>query len=186
MYADSRAIVKLETENNPPVIILFYSNISICTGLIKDYLRELPEPLFTKAMFDMMVDGLSVCLPDDPNGNSKLMFSIIECLSDINAVSHKCFLCLDMTNCVISRQACVQYVMDHLKLVTSHSDKNKMNSQSLSQIFGPLFTCYYESENIHKSIEVFKFLLDLWPAPKRKQPLSVTTGELVTVFSALH
>jgi len=38
-------------------------------------------------MFDMMVDGLSVCLPDDPNGNSKLMFSIIECLSEINAVS---------------------------------------------------------------------------------------------------
>lgn len=56
-------------------------------GLVKDYLRDLPEPLFTKAMFDMMVDGLSVCLPDDPNGNSKLMFSIIECLSEINAVS---------------------------------------------------------------------------------------------------
>lgn len=57
------------------------------TGLVKDYLRELPEPLFTKALFEMMEDGLSVCLPDDPNGNSKLMFSIIECLSDIQAVS---------------------------------------------------------------------------------------------------
>lgn len=60
---------------------------SLIAGLVKDYVRELPEPLFTKAMFDMMVDGLSVCLPDDPNGNSKLMFSIIECLSEINAVS---------------------------------------------------------------------------------------------------
>lgn len=35
----------------------------------------------------MMVDGLSVCLPDDPAGNAKLMFSILECLPDINRVS---------------------------------------------------------------------------------------------------
>ena len=47
-------------------------------GLLKDYLRELPEPLFTKALFDMLDDGLSVCLPDDPQRNAKLMFSILE------------------------------------------------------------------------------------------------------------
>lgn len=59
--------------------------------------------------------------------------------------------------------------MDHLKLIVSHSDKNKMNTQTLSQIFGPLFTCHYESDNIHKSVEVFKFLLDMWASGKRKQ-----------------
>ena len=57
-------------------------------GLLKDYLRELPEPLFTKALFDMLDDGLSVCLPDDPQGNAKLMFSILECIPKINRVSH--------------------------------------------------------------------------------------------------
>ena len=46
-----------------------------------------------------------------------------------------------------------------------------MNSHALAQIFGPLFTCHYESENTHKSIEVFKFLLDMWPSGKRKPPL---------------
>lgn len=58
------------------------------TGLIKDYIRELPEPLFTKALFDMMEDGLNVCLPDDPSGNAKLMFSILECLPKINRVCY--------------------------------------------------------------------------------------------------
>lgn len=58
--------------------------------------------------------------------------------------------------------------MDHLKLVVANQDKNKMNTQALAQIFGPLFTCHYESDNIHKSVEVFKFLLDMWPANKRK------------------
>lgn len=63
-------------------------------GLLKDYLRELPEPLFTKALFDMLDDGLSVCLPDDPQGNAKLMFSILECLPKINRVSHIIFYCI--------------------------------------------------------------------------------------------
>jgi len=67
---------------NPFWLILF-----IFLGLLKDYLRELPEPLFNKALFDMMDDGLSVCVPDDPTGNAKLMFSILECLSKSSRVS---------------------------------------------------------------------------------------------------
>lgn len=55
-------------------------------GVLKDYLRELPEPLFTKGLFDMLVDGFSVCLPDDPEGNAKLMFSILDCLPKVNRV----------------------------------------------------------------------------------------------------
>jgi hypothetical protein len=63
-------------------------------GLLKDYIRELPEPLFTKALFDMMDDGLSVCLADDPAGNAKLMFSILECLPKINRVRiETCIFC---------------------------------------------------------------------------------------------
>lgn len=58
-------------------------------GVLKDYLRELPEPLFTKCLYQMMVDALSVCLPDDPEGNAKLMFSILDCLPKVNRVSIK-------------------------------------------------------------------------------------------------
>lgn len=65
-------------------------------------------------------------------------------------------------------QATVEYIMDHLKVVASHSDKNKMTPQALAMIFGPLFTCHSESEYIHKSVEVFKFLLEIWPNKKGK------------------
>lgn len=34
-----------------------------------------------------MVDALGVCLPDDPEGNAKLMFSILDCLPRYNRVS---------------------------------------------------------------------------------------------------
>ena len=67
-------------------------------------------------------------------------------------------------------------------MLTSHSDKNKMTSQSLATIFGPLFTCHYESDNIHKSIEVFRFLLDIWPS---KNNLKSQTGKFLKVFQKL-
>jgi len=55
-------------------------------GVLKDYLRELPEPLFTNALYQMLLDALSVRLPSDPDGSAKLMLSILECLPKANQV----------------------------------------------------------------------------------------------------
>ncbi|KAG8233468.1 hypothetical protein J437_LFUL013756 [Ladona fulva] len=77
-------------ERNPRSVDLSPDNvpdINVITGVLKDYLRELPEPLFTKCLYQMMVDALSVCLPDDPEGNAKLMFSILDCLPKVNRVT---------------------------------------------------------------------------------------------------
>lgn len=74
---NSRA-VELSPEHVP--------DINVITGAIKDYLRELPEPLFTRCLFQMTVDALGVCLPDDPEGNAKLMLSILDCLPRANRV----------------------------------------------------------------------------------------------------
>ena len=76
---NSRA-VELSPEHVP--------DINVITGVLKDYLRELPEPLFTRCLFQMTVDALGVCLPDDPEGNAKLMLSILDCLPRANRVSH--------------------------------------------------------------------------------------------------
>lgn len=46
---NSRA-VELSPEHVP--------DINVITGVLKDYLRELPEPLFTKCLFQMTVDAL--------------------------------------------------------------------------------------------------------------------------------
>lgn len=80
-------------------------------GLIKDYLRELPEPLFTKGLFDMLADGLSVCMPDDPTGNAELMFGILDCLPKAN-------------------RSTALFLLDHLKQIIAHSETNKVIIQS--------------------------------------------------------
>lgn len=35
-------------------------DINVITGVLKDYLRELPEPLFTRCLFQMTVDALGL------------------------------------------------------------------------------------------------------------------------------
>ena len=56
------------------------------SGVLKDYFRELPEPLVTNALYQMLLDALSVRLPSDPDGSAKLMLSILECLPKANQV----------------------------------------------------------------------------------------------------
>ena len=58
----------------------------LTSGVLKDYLRELPEPLVTNALYQMLLDALSVRLPNDPDGSAKLMLSILECLPKANQV----------------------------------------------------------------------------------------------------
>ncbi|XP_035715111.1 rho GTPase-activating protein 100F isoform X3 [Folsomia candida] len=133
--------VDLSAENVP--------DINVITGVLKDYLRELPEPLLTKSLYHMLVDALSVCLPDDPEGNARLLFSIIECLPKPN----RCTLLL---------------ILEHLSLVCSLSDRNKMGPQQLAVCFGPILMIHYdmsvESVDFQPPIKVLQYLLETWPA----------------------
>ena len=62
------------------------SFLCLYTGVLKDFLRQLAEPLFTNTLYPMLVDALSVRMPADPGGSAKLMLSILECLPRINQV----------------------------------------------------------------------------------------------------
>ena len=66
---------------------------SLCvSGVLKDFLRELPEPLFTNALYHMLVDAASVRMPADPRGSARLMLSVLECLPKANQVCPNLFL----------------------------------------------------------------------------------------------
>ncbi|XP_021378846.1 rho GTPase-activating protein syd-1-like [Mizuhopecten yessoensis] len=125
------------------------SDVHVITGVMKDYLRELPEPLFTNALYQMLLDALSVRLPSDPDGSAKLMLSILECLPKAN-------------------QETMAAVLNHLKKVASKSEKNKMALESLANCFGPVLLCpspasSAETLDFKKHIEVLRYLLDIWP-----------------------
>ncbi|XP_054276638.1 rho GTPase-activating protein 100F-like [Macrosteles quadrilineatus] len=149
--ATKKRILREAFERNARTVDLSPDNvpdINVITGVLKDYLRELPEPLFTKCLYQMMIDALSVCLPDDPEGNAKLMFSILDCLPRIN-------------------RATLIYLMDHLALVVSQSEHNKMSPQNLAACFGPVFMLQSEGPDkpldFNQPINALRYLLEIWP-----------------------
>uniref|UniRef100_A0A1B0G4J4 Rho GTPase-activating protein 100F n=1 Tax=Glossina morsitans morsitans TaxID=37546 RepID=A0A1B0G4J4_GLOMM len=162
---NSRA-VELSPEHVP--------DINVITGVLKDYLRELPEPLFTRCLFQMTVDALAVCLPDDPEGNAKLMLSILDCLPRAN-------------------RATLVFLLDHLSLVVSNSERNKMSAQALATVMGPPLMLHSAnaqpgSEIDHaQPIAVLKYLLQIWPQPQiqHHQSMVGVGGPAANLMSSL-
>ncbi|XP_014613439.1 PREDICTED: rho GTPase-activating protein 100F isoform X2 [Polistes canadensis] len=157
--ASKKRILREAFERNARSVNLSPDNvpdINVITGVLKDYLRELPEPLFTKCLYQMMVDALAVCLPDDPQGNAKLMFSILDCLPKVN----RCTLI---------------YLLDHLAMVVSQC--NKMSPASLAVCFGPVLMLHSEESSppldFQQPIAVLKYLLEIWPIKSVRKTSSV-------------
>ncbi|XP_066582839.1 rho GTPase-activating protein 100F isoform X2 [Prorops nasuta] len=159
--ATKKRILREAFERNARSVNLSPDNvpdINVITGVLKDYLRELPEPLFTKCLYQMMVDALAVCLPDDPQGNAKLMFSILDCLPKVN----RCTLI---------------YLLDHLAMVVSQC--NKMSPASLAVCFGPVLMLHSEEGgpplDFQQPIAVLKYLLEIWPVKSVRKTCSVVS-----------
>ncbi|KAF6197913.1 hypothetical protein GE061_007655 [Apolygus lucorum] len=156
--ATKKRILREAFERSPRTVDLSSDNvpdINVITGVLKDYLRELPEPLVTKCLYQMLADAVSVCLPDDPQGNASLIFSILDCLPHVNRCT---FI----------------YLMNHLALVASQQDRNKMSTQALSFCFAPVLVLHSESTqtqlDFHSPIGVIKYLLDIWPSATERAP----------------
>ncbi|XP_043463292.1 rho GTPase-activating protein 100F isoform X3 [Leptopilina heterotoma] len=169
--ASKKRILREAFERNARSVDLSPDNvpdINVITGVLKDYLRELPEPLFTKCLYQMMVDALAVCLPDDPQGNAKLMFSILDCLPKVN----RCTLI---------------YLLDHLALVLSQC--NKMSPASLAVCFGPVLMLHSEETgpqlDFQQPIAVLKYLLEIWPV-KSVRKISSVASTLPRVTQAVE
>ncbi|XP_023245907.1 rho GTPase-activating protein 100F [Copidosoma floridanum] len=157
--ATKKRILREAFERNARSVDLSSDNvpdINVITGVLKDYLRELPEPLFTKCLYQMMVDALGVCIPDDLQGNAKLMFSILDCLPTVN----KCTLI---------------YLLDHLAMVISQC--NKMSPGSLAICFGPVLMLHSDDSgtplDFQQPIAVLKYLLEIWPVKSVRKISSI-------------
>lgn len=68
-------------------------------------------------------------------------------------------------------QATLVYILDHLSLVVSASERNKMNAHALATVMGP--PLMIQSANTQQGndvdysqpIAVLKYLLQIWPQP---------------------
>ena len=57
-----------------------------CEGVLKEFLRELPEPLCSDSLYQMLMDALNVQISGDADGNARLMLGILDCLPAVNQV----------------------------------------------------------------------------------------------------
>ncbi|XP_048715730.2 rho GTPase-activating protein SYDE2 isoform X2 [Caretta caretta] len=157
---DSKAVTLCENQ---------YPDINVITGVLKDYLRELPSPLITKQLYEAVLDAMvknplkmtaSGC-ENDPS-DSEHTVALLDCLPDVE-------------------KATLKMLLDHLKLVASYHEVNKMTCQNLAVCFGPVLLSQRQETSNHnnrvftdseelasaldfkKHIEVLHYLLQLWP-----------------------
>ncbi|XP_026914521.2 rho GTPase-activating protein SYDE2 isoform X1 [Acinonyx jubatus] len=148
-----------------------YPDINVITGVLKDYLRELPSPLITKQLYEAVIDAMaknplktsSSGCENDPS-DSKYTVDLLDCLPDVE-------------------RATLKMLLDHLKLVASYHEVNKMTCQNLAVCFGPVLLSQKQDTNhnnrvftdseelasaldFKKHIEVLHYLLQLWPAQR--------------------
>jgi len=122
----------------------------ILAGILKDYLRELPNPLISNDMYHNIYNKAHV---KSKNQNKLLQELMIK---------------LPYTN-----HATLIYIMDHLKRVSAKCDVNKMTNQNLAVCFGPvMMSSPLEAADMldfKKQIDALEFLLNIWPSDVEHQ-----------------
>ncbi|XP_061563665.1 rho GTPase-activating protein SYDE1 [Cololabis saira] len=170
-----------------------YPDINVITGILKDYLRELPSPLITRTLYEVVREAMMLRpapagpgTPDqqpDRQPDPQLDQSTVELLS-----------CLPPPE-----RATLSLLLDHLSLVASFSFCNRMTHQNLAVCFGPvLLTPTQEAwragerggragrtgrgagkgpgeemasaVDFKRHIEALHYLLQLWPVPTHRIP----------------
>uniref|UniRef100_A0A3Q3JUD7 Rho-GAP domain-containing protein n=1 Tax=Monopterus albus TaxID=43700 RepID=A0A3Q3JUD7_MONAL len=174
-----------------------YPDINVITGVLKDYLRELPYPLITKQLYEAVLESMATrplrmgaagC--ENDQADSEHTVSLLETLPEVERMT-------------------LRMLLDHLKLVASYQEVNKMTCQNLAVCFGPVLLSQRQDASCHsnrvfidseelasalhfkKHIEVLHYLLQLWPdllsAPLRRrkerpQFLNLTDVEMAGVL----
>ncbi|KAM4872053.1 rho GTPase-activating protein SYDE2 isoform 2-T2 [Thomomys bottae] len=146
-----------------------YPDVNVITGILKDFLRELPSPLISKQLYESVLDAMV---------KSPLKMSANGCENDPRDSKYT----VDLLNCLPDvEKATLKMLLDHLKLVASNHEVNKMTCQNLAVCFGPVLLSQRQETSTHnnrvftdseelasaldfkKHIEVLHYLLQLWP-----------------------
>nr|DBA17889.1 TPA: hypothetical protein GDO54_016201 [Pyxicephalus adspersus] len=171
---DSKAVELCENE---------YPDINVITGVLKDYLRELPCPLITKQLYEAVLHAMAE-KPLKMSGNG--------CENDLRDSEHT----VELLSCLPDvERATLKMLLDHLKLVASYHEVNKMTCQNLAVCFGPVLLSQRQETSNHnnrvfidseelasaldfkKHIEVLHYLLQLWPV-KSESPKDPTPNQV--------
>ncbi|XP_078387268.1 rho GTPase-activating protein SYDE1-like [Cetorhinus maximus] len=148
-----------------------YPDINVITGILKDYLRELPSPLITKTLYEVVLEAMAkwplkmtMGVPDASQSPANTV-ALLDCLPE-------------------AEKATLTLLLDHLSLVASLQESNKMTCQNLAVCFGPVLLSQKQETSqpgartfphskdlasaldFKRHIEVLHYLLQLWPSDR--------------------
>lgn len=142
-FDEDSSAVDLSEEN--------YPDINVIAGILKDYLRELPEPLITESVSKILIKAAKDQVQDQDLASRKSLLS-------------KLFVQLPQIN----RETLV-YLLNHFMRVIAEKDTNKMDAHNLSVCFGPVLLCPPANLREGKDlldlklhIKIVEFLFYLW------------------------
>ncbi|XP_064355409.1 rho GTPase-activating protein SYDE1 [Dromaius novaehollandiae] len=136
-----------------------YPDINVVTGILKDYLRELPTPLITPTLYRVVLEAMGARAPGVLPGRRDAV-ALLDCLPD-------------------AEKATLTRLLDHLSLVASFHAFNRMNPQNIAVCFGPVLLGRGHEPaspraqhpagavDFKRHLEVLHYLLRAWPAPQQ-------------------
>ena len=148
----------------------------VLSGLLKDYLRELPNPLISQEIYlnlynkslehkKILADSV---IPENPeldstdlgNGHSK---------KRVGRQNDRILMDL-MKKLPLANRATLIFIMEHLHRIIEHKEDNKMDEKNLAICFGPTMMCPPINSNaisevfdFKKQIQALEFLFKIWP-----------------------
>lgn len=128
-----------------------YPDVNVIAGILKDYLRELPEPLITESLSKLLINAAKEQVQDQDLASQKRVLS-------------KLLVQLPQSN----RETLV-YLLNHFLRVIAEKETNKMDARNLSVCFGPVLLCPPANLTEGKDlldlklhIRIVEFLIYLW------------------------
>ncbi|NP_001178805.1 rho GTPase-activating protein SYDE1 [Rattus norvegicus] len=141
-----------------------YPDINVITGILKDYLRELPTPLITQPLYQVVLEAMAQGHPSRASLGPEGTRGLLSCLPDVE-------------------RATLTLLLDHLRLVSSFHTHNRMTPQNLAVCFGPVLLPARQTPSrtrlrgsgpgvssavdFKRHIEVLHYLLQSWPDTRR-------------------
>lgn len=120
---------------------------NVLTGIIKDYLRELPEALIPETALKIIREAKDSEVSPNMNKRQNILCELLRKLP-------------------YGSRATLIYIMDHLIRIQEKRDVNKMDMTNLSVCFGPVLMCPPSTQvvlDFKKIIEALEYLLNIWP-----------------------
>jgi hypothetical protein len=115
------ARLKRAYETNPYEAeqLLKECDIHSVAGILKLYLRDLPESLFTSAIYNRMFEAYTTIPSHDQEGRKNAFLNLF------SQIPHN------------PNQACIVFLIEHMVRVSQFEPQNKMSLHNLATVFGP-------------------------------------------------